>query len=166
MSTLAFVLALGGGAAIAKQALLNGKDIKPRSIPANRIVRHSLTGTEINLGKLGVPHVRWALVDQNGNIISQSGGITVDHAGTGTYVFGLGQSVAGVSESVTPANQFDDSSRIDISTAPCGLNGAIGQENCGSTSANDGRHIVAFTANSFFDSSGLQDEGFYIDFIS
>jgi hypothetical protein len=109
MSTLAFMLALGGGAAIAKQALLNGRDIRPRSIPANRIVKHSLTGSEINLGKLGVvrnaghaltadnasglggqgpaayePRIRWALVDSSGNIRSQSGGITAAHPTAGT----------------------------------------------------------------------------------
>src|SRR5262249_46221373 len=53
MSTVAMFLALGGGAVMAKQTLLNGKHIKPGTIPANRIKKHSLTSTQIQLSKLG-----------------------------------------------------------------------------------------------------------------
>jgi hypothetical protein len=204
MSTLAFMLALGGGAAIAKQALLNGRDIRPRSVPANRIVKHSLTGKEINLGRLGVvpnarhastadtarsathaatagmlggqgpaafePRVRWALVDQHGNIISQSGGLTVDHAGTGEYVFGLGQSVSGVTVSTTGAYAFDDVARVDISADKCGTNSAAGDDDCAADFSipqyDDGQHLLIRTADSYSSTSGTNDEGFYIDFIS
>jgi hypothetical protein len=53
MSTIAMFLALGGGAVMAKQSLLNGSRIKPGTIPANRIKKHSLTSTQIQLSKLG-----------------------------------------------------------------------------------------------------------------
>lgn len=207
MSTLAFMLALGGGAAIAKQALINGRNIRPRSIPANRIVKHSLTGNEINLRRLGVvpraghalnadtarsatqavtagnagllggqgpaayqPRVRWALVDQHGNIISQSGGLTVNHAGTGEYVFGLGQSVSGVTVSTTGAYAFDDVARVDISADKCGTDALAGDDDCaadfGVPQYNDGQHLLIRTANSYSNTSGTNDEGFYIDFFS
>jgi hypothetical protein len=53
MSTVAMFLALGDGAVMAKQTLLNGNRIKPGTIPANRIKKHALTSTQIKLSKLG-----------------------------------------------------------------------------------------------------------------
>src|ERR1700742_1635228 len=52
VATLALFVALGG-TSVAATSLLNGSKIKPGTIPANRIRKHSLTSTEIDLGKLG-----------------------------------------------------------------------------------------------------------------
>lgn len=109
--------------------------------------------------------IRSAMVDQNGNVITQSGGITATRSSTGTYIFGLGQPVSGMSVSALGVNEFDSTSRIDISADPCGTNTALGQVDCGSQ-FNDGQHFIVFTADSYNSTAGLEDEGFYVDFIS
>jgi hypothetical protein len=82
MSTIAMFLALGGGAVMAKQTLLNGKRIKPGTIPANRIKKHSLTSTQIKLSKLGtVQSATHALSADNAT-----------HASSADAVGGLGPS--------------------------------------------------------------------------
>jgi hypothetical protein len=219
VSTLALVLALGGSAVAAKQTFFNGKNIKPRSIPANRIKKHSLTGTEIDVRKLGsIPRalsaghattadsalnsthatnadnalnatqaatsttandarqlgglapsafqsrIRWALIREDGTIVSQSGGITSTHQSTGVYVFGLGEPVGAKSLLATPDPSFTSTARIDISAAPCGTNANAGEVDCGA-GFNDGQHVFAEAADSFASTAGNQDEGFYINFI-
>jgi hypothetical protein len=52
ISVLALFVALGGTVYAASK--ISGKTIKPNSIPANRLKKHSLSKTQINLGKLGV----------------------------------------------------------------------------------------------------------------
>lgn len=51
VATLALFVALGGSAVAA--SLISGKSIKPRSIPGNRLKNHTVTGQQVNLGKLG-----------------------------------------------------------------------------------------------------------------
>jgi hypothetical protein len=84
-------------------------------------------------------------------------------------VFGLGQSVAEVTVNAIGANTFDDTSRIDTSLDKCGTNTTLGYVDCASfysnAQYNDGQHLVVYTADSYANTSGLNDEGFYIDFI-
>lgn len=219
VSTLALLFALSGSALAAKQAFFNGKNIKPRSIPANRIKKHSLTGTEIDVRKLGsIPRavsaghattadsaassvhadnadnalnatqaatsttandarqlgglaptafqsrIRWALVREDGTIVSQSGGITSTRQSAGVYVFGLGEAVGAKSLLATPDPSFTSTARIDISAAPCGTNPSAGEVDCGA-GFDDGQHVLAEAADSFASTAGNQDEGFYINFI-
>jgi hypothetical protein len=51
ISVLALFIALGGTVYAASK--INGKTIKAGSIPGNRLKKHTLTGQQINLGKLG-----------------------------------------------------------------------------------------------------------------
>jgi len=51
ISVLALFVALGGTVYAASK--INGKTIKTGSIPGNRLKKHTLTGTQINLAKLG-----------------------------------------------------------------------------------------------------------------
>ena len=51
MATVAVFLALGGAGYAAVS--INGKDIKNRTISAQKVRKHTLTGTEIKLSKLG-----------------------------------------------------------------------------------------------------------------
>lgn len=53
VSTLCLFLVIGGGGAYAKTKLINGTELKPRSVTAAKIKKHSLTSTEVNVGKLG-----------------------------------------------------------------------------------------------------------------
>jgi hypothetical protein len=51
ISVLALFVALGGTVYAASK--ISGKSIKPHSIPANRLKKHSITGNQVNLKKLG-----------------------------------------------------------------------------------------------------------------
>jgi hypothetical protein len=51
ISVLALFVALGGTVYAASK--ISGKSIKPNSIPANRLKKHSITGKQVNLKKLG-----------------------------------------------------------------------------------------------------------------
>lgn len=51
VATLALSVALGGSAVAA--TLISGTSIKPHSIPGNRLANHTITGKQVNLGKLG-----------------------------------------------------------------------------------------------------------------
>jgi hypothetical protein len=56
MSSIAVFLILGGATAIAASSggkKISGKKIQKNSIPGNRLKTHSVTGTQINLAKLG-----------------------------------------------------------------------------------------------------------------
>ncbi|MCW2952142.1 MAG: hypothetical protein JWQ48_1312 [Conexibacter sp.] len=53
VSTLCLVLVVGGGGAYAKSKLINGTELKPRSVTAAKIKKHSLTNTEVDIKKLG-----------------------------------------------------------------------------------------------------------------
>jgi hypothetical protein len=52
ISVLALFVALGG-TVYAASSKINGNTIKTGSIPGNRLKKHSVTGTQINLAKLG-----------------------------------------------------------------------------------------------------------------
>lgn len=51
ISVLALFVALGGTVYAASK--ISGKSIKPNSIPANRLKKHSISGKQVNLNKLG-----------------------------------------------------------------------------------------------------------------
>jgi hypothetical protein len=53
VSTLCLFLVIGGGGAYAKSKLINGTELKPRSVTAAKIKKHSLTNTEVDVKKLG-----------------------------------------------------------------------------------------------------------------
>jgi hypothetical protein len=52
VATVALFLALGG-TSVAATNLINGKNIKRGSVPADRVKAHSLTGTQVDVTKLG-----------------------------------------------------------------------------------------------------------------
>src|ERR1700750_1417815 len=52
VATLALFIALGG-TSVAASSLISGSKIKKGSIPADRIKKHALTATEINVARLG-----------------------------------------------------------------------------------------------------------------
>ena len=110
-STIAIFLALGGGAVIAKQSLLNGKRIKPGTIPANRIQKHSLTSIQIKLSKLGsVPLATRATHASTANHASNA-----DHATSANTPGGLGPSAFVRSDRIiegTPVTSADEGARI------------------------------------------------------
>jgi hypothetical protein len=59
ISLIALMVAVGGTAYSA--TMINGSDIKPRSIPGDRLQNHTLTGTQINVEELGtVPNASHA----------------------------------------------------------------------------------------------------------
>jgi hypothetical protein len=61
ISVLALFVALGGTVYAASK--ISGKSIKPNSIPANRLKKHSITGKQVNLKKLGtVPNATSAAI--------------------------------------------------------------------------------------------------------
>ncbi len=62
---LALILAVGGGTfAVAKKGggkKINGAKLKKRSVPAGKLKKHTITGNEVNLNKLGkVPSAKAA----------------------------------------------------------------------------------------------------------
>ncbi len=68
LSVIALFVALGGAAYAASK--INGKLIKPNSIPGNRLKKHTLTGSQINLAKLGtVPSASNASNASNANTL-------------------------------------------------------------------------------------------------
>jgi hypothetical protein len=73
---LALFLAVGGGAfAIAKGTKINGSKLKKRSVAAAKLKKHTLTGTEINLSKLGT--VPKAKASETATTASTAGSATV-----------------------------------------------------------------------------------------
>jgi len=66
ISIVALCLAAGGAGAYAAGTAINGKSIKKRSIKGNKLVKNTLTGTEINESKLAtVPSAANANVADN-----------------------------------------------------------------------------------------------------
>jgi len=56
VATLALFIALGG-TSVAASSLISGTKIKKDSIPGNRVKKHALTSTQVDVAKLGtVPH--------------------------------------------------------------------------------------------------------------
>jgi hypothetical protein len=133
VSTLALFLALGGGAAMAKQHFLNGKRIKPGTIPANRIKKHSLTSTQIKVSKLGT-------------VAKATHALTADqatHAAGADTLGGLGPGAFVASDRViegTPTSSLHPNTRILLDPATGAdvrltMNGVIEVVNTNATDA-------------------------------
>jgi hypothetical protein len=101
VAVLALVVALGGSAYAVSR--INGTSIRPRSIPADRVRRNALTGTEINEAKLGRVNearnatnskfaLRAAAADSAANALSAGNALTAGSAGNAST---LGGSPAG-----------------------------------------------------------------------
>src|SRR5262249_14876251 len=83
VATLALFIALGG-TSVAASSLISGSKIKKNSIPADRIVKHSLTATQINVAKLGVvPSAAHAAGADSGTQAASAD--TAAHAGTADH---------------------------------------------------------------------------------
>ena len=103
ISILALVLAASGSAMAASKLVSGNSLIKRGSLSGNRLKNHTLTGTQINLGKLGtVPNATKAgsaaiskvtYVTVNGSIPANSGITLTASCPSGTTVIGGGASV-------------------------------------------------------------------------
>ena len=77
VATLALFIALGG-TSVAASSLISGSKIKKESIPGNRLKKHTLTSTQVDVAKLGtVPHA--ASADAAGHATA------ADSAGSATH---------------------------------------------------------------------------------
>jgi hypothetical protein len=77
VATLALFIALGG-TSVAASSLISGSKIKKESIPGNRLKKHTLTSTQVDVAKLGtVPHA--ATADTAGHATA------ADSAGSATH---------------------------------------------------------------------------------
>jgi hypothetical protein len=77
VATLALFIALGGSALAAKQ-FIDGRSIKPHTIPGNRLENHAITGHQVNLNALGkVPHA--AMADSARNASNLGGAPASDY---------------------------------------------------------------------------------------
>lgn len=90
ISVLALFVALGGTVYAASK--INGKSIKTGSIPANRLKKHSVTGKQINLNKLGtVPTASLATTATNATHADTAG--TTEQIKTWFAKASIGQTV-------------------------------------------------------------------------
>jgi len=109
VATLALFIALGGGAYAA--GLIPGTNLRNRSVPAAKIRRNALTGTEIREGKLGtVPHAALADVAQNAARLAGESPGRFERTGRLTY----GNATEGVDARVLSW----DALGLDVRTAP------------------------------------------------
>ncbi|HTS72228.1 MAG TPA: hypothetical protein VMG74_00780 [Gaiellaceae bacterium] len=124
IALLALFLALGG-TSFAAASFINGKQIKPGSLPKNRLTKSAIKSLKGNKGVQGVPGqrgptgaqgvagpgARWAAVSPTGTIVLQSGGIAVSHPGTGIYIVNFGADVSKDLVLLTPGTVADGSFR-------------------------------------------------------
>lgn len=107
LSLLALVVALGGTAYAA--AKIDGKTIRPKSIPANRLKPHSVSAAQIQPGVLSAPqapaaaptHV--ASADTAGRAQTAASADTATTAATATNALALSGHVAGCPAGTAPA---------------------------------------------------------------
>jgi len=113
IALLALFVALGG-TSFAAASFINGKQIKPNSIPKNRLTKSAVKSLHGAKGAKGVPGqrgptgaqgapgtpgaagpgARWAAVNPNATIARQSGGITVTNPLAGIYLANFGADVS------------------------------------------------------------------------
>jgi hypothetical protein len=189
VSIIALVIA-SAGTAIAASNVSGDKLIKKNSLSGNRLRKHTVTGTQINVGKLGkVPTaskadsatnaqsavnarnainattlggkgIRWLLVDTTGAILAQSGGFTVAKVPVGRFIVNAGSAVTRHAFIAGNAAAGASSLGQDSVAGPCGT-------------ASDGLDCSTFAGvgandgNHFFvgttDSTGApHDEPFYV----
>jgi hypothetical protein len=96
----ALVVALGG-TAVAATDLINGNNlIKPNSLSGNRLRKHTITGTQVNLKKLGkVPSAKSADAATNASHAASADTATsASHAASASTVTGQGTLASGQTE--------------------------------------------------------------------
>ena len=105
ISIIALVLAASGSAMAASKLVSGNSLIKKGSLSGNRLQSHSLTGTQINLGKLGtVPKAGSASISKltyvtvNSNAPSGVVGPSTATCPAGTFVIGGGGQVSDFEE--------------------------------------------------------------------
>ena len=181
ISIVALVVA-ATGTAIAAGKVGGDKLIKKNSLSGNRLRKHTVTGTQLKLSKLGkVPSAakadsatsaqnavtvggrsfRWMLADPSGTIVSQSGGFTLTaHPTSGQFIFSAGSGLAGHAMLVSNGVAGDTMVRGESIAGPCGT----GSEaiDCSSTEAgaNDGNHFLVVTHDTT--NGTLQGHSFYL----
>jgi hypothetical protein len=90
----ALVVALGGTAVAATQLFSGDKLIKPNSLSGNRLRKHTITGTQVNLKKLGkVPSAKSADTATNATNATNA-----SHAASASTVTGQGTLASGQTE--------------------------------------------------------------------
>lgn len=100
IGTLALFLALGGTVYAASK--ISGKSIKPNSIPANRLKKHSITRHQVNLKKLGtVPKAAKAINATNAANATNATNATHAETAATTEQFKTWFAKASVGETVT-----------------------------------------------------------------
>lgn len=149
VSIIALVIA-STGTAIAASKVSGDKLIKKNSLSGNRLRKHTVTGTQINFGKLGkVPTaskadsaqnaqsavnaqnainaqnvegkgIRWLLVDQTGTILAQTGGFSVAKVPPGRFIVNAGSAVTGHAFIVGNAVAGASSDGENSLAGPCG----------------------------------------------
>ena len=106
---LALFFAIGGGAfAIAKSTKINGAKLKKRSVPASKLKKHTITGAEVDLGKLGtVPSASTAKTADSAGSAAQvatlSAPLTVKTPSSGS-----GADLAKASAAAVPVTVYED----------------------------------------------------------
>jgi len=127
VATVALFLALGG-TSVAATKLINGKEIKRGTIPADRIKAHSLSGAQVNAASLGtVPQAAHA------SRADSAGG--ADHAGSADSAH-VADLLAGKGpDSFMPANRVQAGSGDSQSKTPVTL---LSWPDMGLTVATDG----------------------------
>jgi hypothetical protein len=118
VATLALFIALGG-TSVAASNLISGSRIKKDSIPGDRLKKHALTSTEVNVAKLGtVPAAAHAATadaathastaDSAGSAVNASHAATADNAGHASDADTLGGQ---------PASAFTGTERFQVGSA-------------------------------------------------
>jgi hypothetical protein len=110
---LALFLALGGGAiAVAGGVKIDGAKLKKRSVAGRSLKKHTITGTEVNVNKLGkVPSAKAADVATTAGTANVAGSLATMTAfkATRTTVSANGADIATALEAAQPVQLYEDS---------------------------------------------------------
>ena len=132
---LALFLALSGGAlAIAGGGKINGGKLKKRSVAGKKLKKHTITGTEVNLNKLGkVPTAKAADTATTAGTANVAGSLATMTAFKSTRIMSSakGANFKAASEAAQPVQLYEDShfslyAKCFIDEeAPADLNGVL-----------------------------------------
>ncbi|HEY1355514.1 MAG TPA: hypothetical protein VGF09_04290 [Solirubrobacterales bacterium] len=110
---LALFLALGGGAmAVAGGVKINGGKLKQRSVSGKSLKKHTITGTEVNLNRLGkVPSAKAADTATTAKTADVAGGLATMTTFRSTRITSSanGATVAAALEAAQPVRLYEDS---------------------------------------------------------
>jgi hypothetical protein len=110
---VALFLALSGGAfAIASGGKINGSKLKKRSVAGKKLAKHTITGTEVNLNKLGkVPSAKAADTATTAGTANVAGGLATMTAFKSTKITSSakGPNFKAASEAAQPVQLYEDS---------------------------------------------------------